>query len=220
VCLLFGIGLMVRFYPAAKPPDLQQKDDLQRQVQQLGNKVDQLEQEQAMPELVLHRYRDSICYIFGIYQVGFSGHRPEFRARISGTGFVVSDGLLATNRHVAEPWYEDPESTLLIRKGAIPRLEKLLAFFPGLPTPVNITPAVVSAQGDLAVLNIEDIQAVHQLRPVPLAVDTPTPGELVAVVGYPMGVLGMVAKSPPAVYDRLAYRRDDQGAANELAALS
>jgi hypothetical protein len=35
-----------------------------------------------------------------------------------------------------------------------------------------------------------------------------------------MGVLGMVAKSPTAVYDRLAFRRDDQGAANELAALS
>ncbi len=30
----------------------------------------------------------------------------------------------------------------------------------------------------------------------------------------------MVAKSPPAVYDRLAYRRDDVGAASELAALS
>jgi len=42
----------------------------------------------------------------------------------------------------------------------------------------------------------------------------------VAVVGYPMGVLGMVAKSPAAVYDRLAYRRDDIRAANELAALS
>jgi len=41
-----------------------------------------------------------------------------------------------------------------------------------------------------------------------------------AVVGYPMGVLGMVAKSPPAVYERLAFRRDDQGSANELAALS
>jgi hypothetical protein len=57
---------------------------------------------------------------------------------------------------------------------------------------------------------------VHQLRPLPLAADTPNPGELVAVVGYPMGV----SKSPPAVYDRLAYRRDDQGAASELAALS
>jgi S1-C subfamily serine protease len=219
VCLLAGMILMVHYYPAAQPPD-PEKNDLQRQVLQLGHQVQQLEQEQAMPAQVLHRYRDSICYIFGVYQVGFRGRQPELRTRISGTGFVVSDGLLATNRHVAEPWYEDPESALLIRRGAVPRLEKLLAFFPGLPTPVNITPAVVSAQGDLAVLRIEDTESVHQLRPVPLAADIPNPGELVAVVGYPMGVLGMVAKSPPAVYDRLAYRRDDQGAANELAALS
>jgi S1-C subfamily serine protease len=223
VCLLVGVGLMVRFYPAAQPADVQtdaQRNDLQKQVQQLSREVQQLEQEQAMPAVVLHRYRNSICYVFGIYQVGFAGHQPEFRARISGTGFVVADGLLATNRHVAEPWYEDPESTVLIRKGAKPRLEKLLAFFPGLPTPVNIAPAVLSAQGDLAVLRIEDSQAVHQLRPLPLAAAVPNPGALVAVVGYPMGVLGMVAKSPPAVYDRLAFRRDDQGAANELAALS
>jgi S1-C subfamily serine protease len=224
VFLLAGAGLMVRYYPAAQPIDLQksdvQRNDLQKQVQQLSNQVQQLEQEQAMPALVLHRYRNSICYVFGIYQVGFAGRAPELRARISGTGFVVSDGLLATNRHVAEPWYQDPESTLLIGKGATPRLEKLLAFFPGLSTPVNITPAVLSAQGDLAVLRIEDSQAVHLLRPLPLARDMPNPGELVAVVGYPMGVLGMVAKSPPAVYARLAFRRDDQGAANELAALS
>jgi S1-C subfamily serine protease len=219
VFLLVGAGVMVRYYRATQPTDLQ-KNDLQRQVQQLTHDVQELRQEQAMPALVLNRYRNSICYIFGIYQVGWEGRQPELRARISGTGFVVSDGLLATNRHVAEPWYEDPESTVLIRKGAMPRLEKLLAFFPGLSTPVNITPAVLSAQGDLAVLRIEDSQAVHQLRPLPLAQDIPNPGELVAVVGYPMGVLGMVAKSPPAVYDRLAFRRDDQGAANELAALS
>jgi hypothetical protein len=223
--LLVGAGLMVRYFPAAPPPaDLQkstlQNSDVQRQMQQLSGEVRELKQEQAMPALVLHRYRNSICYIFGIYQVGFAGRAPELRARISGTGFVVSDGLLATNRHVAEPWYEDPESSVLVRRGATPRLEKLLAFFPGLSTPVNITPAVLSAQGDLAVLHIEDLQAVHQLRPLPLAAEIPNPGELVAVVGYPMGVLGMVAKSPPAVYDRLAYRRDDQGAANELAALS
>jgi outer membrane murein-binding lipoprotein Lpp len=234
VCLLAGAILMIRYYPGTQPHDLDkadlekaagQRNDLQRQLAQLGHDVQQLEQEQAMPVLVLHRYRNSICYIFGIYNVGFPDRPPEFRARISGTGFVVSDGLLATNRHVAQPWYEDSQSTMLIRKGATPRLEKLLAFFPGLPTPLNISPAVLSAQGDLAVLRIspvhgEDAEVVHQLRPLPLAADVPNPGELVAVVGYPMGILGMVAKSPPAVYDRLAYRRDDQGAANELAALS
>src|SRR5207245_4239466 len=69
-------------------------------------------------------------------------------------------------------------------------------------------------------LRIEDSFAMHQLRPLPLDESRPEPGELVAVIGYPMGVLGMVAKSPTAVYDRLAFRRDDQGAANELAALS
>jgi S1-C subfamily serine protease len=219
IFLLIGVGVMVRYYPAKRTSD-PHKNDLQKQVQQLSHQVQQLEQEQDMPAQVLNRYRNSICYIFGVYQVGLPGHTPQLRARISGTGFVVADGLLATNRHVAEPWYEEAESTLLISKGATPRLEKLLAYFPGMPTPLIITPAVLSAQGDLAVLHIEESPAMHQLRPLPLAADIPTPGELVAVVGYPMGVLGMVAKSPPAVYEKLAFRRDDQGAAGELAALS
>ncbi len=212
--LLVTALLLADYYPAAKTSPLEQ------QVQKLSYEVQQLKQEQAMPALVLNRYRNSICYIFGVYNVGFGGRATLLRARISGTGFVVADGLLATNRHVAEPWYEDPESTALLRRGATPHLEKLVAFFPGLAAPVNITPAELSAQGDLAVLRIADSQAVHQLRPLPLAGDIPDPGELVSVVGYPMGVLGMVAKSPPAVYERLAFRHDDIGAANELAALS
>lgn len=212
--LLVTVGLVAHYYPGAATTELQ------AQVQKLSREVQQLKQDQAMPAQVLNRYRDSICYIFGVYQVGFKGHPPELRARVSGTGFVVAAGLLATNRHVAEPWYQDPDSAILLHKGATPHLEKLLAFFPGLPAPVNLTPAALSAQGDLAVLHIEDSRLVQQLRPLPLAGAIPSPGELVSVVGYPMGVLGMVAKSPPAVYERLAFRRDDQGAASELAALS
>lgn len=219
VFLLVGTGFVAHYY-APQPTNNLKDQDLKNQVQQLTLQVDQLRQEQAMPAMVLNRYRNSICYIFGVYQVGFAEQRPALRARISGTGFVVANGLLATNRHVAEPWYGDPESSALIQKGATPRLEKLLAFFPGLLTPVKITPVTLSAHGDLAVLSVEDSQAVNQLQPLPLAAGPSNPGELVAVIGYPMGVLGMVAKSPTAVYDRLAFRRDDVGAANELAALS
>ena len=121
---------------------------------------------------------------------------------------------------MAEPWYGDTESEALIRKGAIPELEKLVAFFPNSPTPVNITPAVFAKDDDLAVVNIADSPITRELRPLPLAKGESTPGELVTVLGYPMGVLGMVAKSPSAVYDRLAYRHDDINAASELAALS
>ncbi|MBV8052743.1 MAG: trypsin-like peptidase domain-containing protein [Acidobacteriaceae bacterium] len=214
VFVLVTVALVAHYYPRHT------SNDLETEVQSLRYEVQQLKQEETMPALVLNRYRDSICFIFGIYQVGFDGRAPELRARISGSGFVVANGLLATNRHVAEPWFQDPDSAVLIHKGAKPRLEKLLAYFPGSAQPINVTAAALSADGDLAVLHIDDSQAVRQLRPLPLAENPPNPGELVSVVGYPMGVLGMVAKSPPAIYERLAYRRDDQGAASELAALS
>lgn len=192
---------------------------LQQQIRSLSQQVAQLQQEQEMPSVVLNRYRNSICYIFGIYQVGFANQKPLQRTRISGTGFVVANGLIATNRHVAEPWYGDPDSGALIDKGATPRLEKMVAYFPGSPAPVNLTPAALSSDGDLAVMRMGDAAGLS-LAPLPLAEDKPNAGELVAVVGYPMGVLGMMAKAPTPVYARLAFRRDDQGAASELAALS
>jgi S1-C subfamily serine protease len=193
--------------------------ELRHEIHNLTYEVRQLGQEQDMPAQVLSRYRNFICYIFGIYQLGLSAHGPAVRARFSGTGFVVADGLVATNRHVAEPWYKDPDDTALIRQGATPHVVKLLAFFPGLPEGVRLTPLAVSAQGDLAVLHIEDPDTVRQLRPLPLSASTPQPGELVSVVGYPMGVFGMVAKAPEAIYESLALRHDDQIAA-QLAALS
>jgi hypothetical protein len=191
---------------------------LQDQVRTLSAQVHELQQEQEMPAVVLNRYRNSICYIFGIYEVGYPNQKPLQRTRISGTGFLVADGLIATNRHVAEPWYGDPDSDALIDRGASATLEKLVAYFPGSAEPVNLKPAVLSSDGDLAI-----VRAPHGtwgLQPLPLAGDKPNPGELVAVVGYPMGVLGMMAKAPTPVYARLAYRHDDQGTAGELAALS
>lgn len=215
IFILAGTAILL-YYKGPRATDA----NVEAQLKQLSGQVNSLKQEEAMPAMVLNRYRNSICYVFGIYRVGFPGKKPTLRARISGSGFVVATGLLATNRHVAEPWYEDPESSALIAKGAKPELEKLLAFFPGLSTPVNITPLAWTADGDLAVLQIDDSAAVRQLRPLPFADKPSTPGELVTVIGYPMGILGMVAKAPPAVYERLALRNDDQGAANELAALS
>jgi len=212
--LLVGTGLVVQYY--APPPT----DDLQDQVRQLHQQVETLKREQAMPVMVLNRYRNSICYVFGVYQVGFPHQPPRLRARVSGTGFVVASGLLATNRHVAEPWYGDQEADVLIRHGAVASLEKLVAFFPGSPTPFEITPSVVSAHNDLAVLHLEFTALTRGLAPLPLATTATPPGELVTVIGYPMGVAGMVAKSPTEVYERLAYRHDDINAASELAALS
>lgn len=219
IVLVIGAAAMLHYYSPAtvqNPPP----DELHKQVQQLSQQVAQLEQQQAMPALVLNRYRNSIGYIYGIYQVGFANQPAAIRARVSGTGFLVRDGLLATNRHVAEPWYGDTEAEALIQRGATAMLESLVIFFPASPTPVALTPGAVSSVGDLAVLKIEDKNAVRGLAVPPLAKGIALPGELVTVIGYPMGIAGMVAKSPSGIYQRLAYRHGDITAASELAALS
>jgi len=219
VVMFLGALALVHYYaPTAAqgaPPS-----DLQKQVHELTAQVEELKQEQAMPALVLNRYRNSIGYIYGVYQVGYANQRPAIRARVSGTGFLVGNGLLATNRHVAEPWYGDSESERLIRQGATAMLENLVVFFPGSPTPVNLSPASVSTTSDLAILRTADSDLVRGLPVLPLAKTASVPGEHVTVIGYPMGIAGMVAKSPSGIYERLAYRHNDISAASELAALS
>ncbi|MGA8502415.1 MAG: serine protease [Candidatus Sulfotelmatobacter sp.] len=219
VVLLVGAVAMFHYYAPVTTEGVQ-PDELQKQVTQLSQQVAQLEKEQAMPALVLNRYRNSIGYIYGVYDVGFANQPATIRARVSGTGFLVGDGLLATNRHVAEPWYGDSEAEGLIQQGATAMLESLVVFFPNSLTPVNLTPGAVSSTSDLAVLKIENKQALNGLAVLPLAKGVAAPGELVTVIGYPMGIAGMVAKSPTGIYQRLAYRHNDITAASELAALS
>jgi S1-C subfamily serine protease len=219
VALLIGAAAMFHYYAPATAEG-PRPDDLQNQVHTLTQQVAQLEQKQDMPALVLSRYRNSIGYIYGVYQVGFANQPAAIRARVSGTGFLVGDGLLATNRHVAQPWYGDSEAEGLINRGATAMLESLVVFFPGSPTPLTLSAGAVSSTRDLAVLKIEDKDAVRGLAVLPLAKGIALPGELVTVIGYPMGIAGMVAKSPTGIYQRLAYRHNDITAASELAALS
>ena len=60
VLLVVATGLLLHSYTPAPT------NDLEAQVQQLNQQVQLLKQEQAMPVMVLNRYRNSICYVFGV----------------------------------------------------------------------------------------------------------------------------------------------------------
>lgn len=212
VLALVGAGVMAHYYA---PPETAQ---LEQQVHQLSTQVADLEKQQSFSAAAVDDARDSIAYIYGIYHV--SGHGLRFRARVAGTGFVVAPGLLATNRHVAEPWYGDREVAVALRQGGTPVLEKLVAYFPGSPLPVSLETAVVAKRGDLAVLRFEATAFTNKLHPLTMSKTLPHVGESVSVLAYPMGVTGMVAKSPALVYERLSSHPDDADTAGELAALS
>jgi S1-C subfamily serine protease len=196
-----------------------QAKDLRHEIQSLRDEVSSLKQEQKIPSLALTRYRNSVCYLVGTYRITFPHKPPARRTRISGTGFVVDTGLVATNRHVAQPWYKDADSEALIRLGAVPSLENLVAYFPGVASPVPVKTVALSRTDDLALVRMHDAPELN-LEALPLSSGEPGAGDAVAVVGYPMGVLGMMAKSPNEVYAHLASRHDSQNSARELATLS
>ncbi len=212
--MLAGALVMVYFYAPSQDAELAQK------VHDLSRQVEELQQQQTQSVAAVNEARDSVAYIFGIYHVSGHTRGQSFRARVGGTGFVVAPGLLATNRHVAEPWYGDREAAAALSQGASAELEKLIAYFPGSPEPVSLRPVVLAKQGDLAVLRIEDNTFTQKLHPLTLAQVQPHVGEAVSVLAYPMGVTGMVAKSPAIVYERLSSHPDDGDTAGELAALS
>jgi S1-C subfamily serine protease len=212
VLALVGAGLMAHYYA---PPD---SSGLEQQVHQLTSQVENLERQQSVSAAAVDEARESVAYVYGIYHI--SGPGRNLRARVAGTGFVVAPGLLATNRHVAEPWYGDREVAMALRRGGTPVLEKLVAYFPGSPLPVKLETAALAEQGDLAVLRIEPTAFTNKLRPLRMSRSQPHVGEAVSVLAYPMGVTAMVAKSPALVYERLASHPDDAETAGELAALS
>lgn len=214
VLALLGAGVMAHYYTPSSAADLEQ------QVHQLSRQVEDLQRQQSFSTAAVDDARESVAYICGIYHVSGGTGQHGFRARVAGTGFMVAPGLLATNRHVAEPWYGDREAAAALLQGATPVLEKLFAYFPGSPLPVELQPAVLAKHGDLAVLQVENTAFTQKLRPLPLAQAPPHVGDPVSVLAYPMGVTGMVAKSPAAVYERLSSHSDDAGTAGELAALA
>jgi len=214
VLALVGALLMAHYYA---PSPSAETSGLEQQVHQLSQQVEQLQQAQSFSGAAVDDARDSVAYIYGIYHVAGKQH---LRARVAGTGFVVAPGLLATNRHVAQPWYGDREVEAALRPGESPVLEKLVAYFPGSPLPVTLQPVVLAKHGDLAVLHMETTAFTQKLRPLTLASKSPRVGESVSVLAYPMGVTGMVAKSPAVVYERLSSHPDNADTAGELAALS
>jgi S1-C subfamily serine protease len=144
---------------------------------------------------LVDQYRASVCYIYTSYKVHYFGRTTVLR-QSGGTGFVVGSGLIATNRHVIEPWWENQRQQMRLRAGALFRVSKILAFFPGRSEPVTLSEPLVSSTSDVALVHFS-LWPGHVPAPLPLADLRPALGEPVIVLGYPAGVSGMVASSSP-----------------------
>lgn len=107
-----------------------------------------------------------------------------------GTGFLVGDGFVLTNRHVAQPWLADERAqSLNSTVPGQPRLKKLVAFFPDQVQPVTLKFKQAAQREDLAVCTFElkDVSEKTPVLPLEKDSDTVAVGKTVVTMGYPSG---------------------------------
>ncbi len=146
---------------------------------------------------------------FGQPLFTFDGDGPLYQIPYTGTAFLVDseEGLLLTNRHVALPWEFDETARSLIKGGFVGVMHEMRGYFPGMSNPVSLEFVAASAVGDLAILKPDSATMARTsfsaLEPLHLSSVQPVPGDGVIVLGYPLGVRALLARSGPAILAEL-----------------
>ncbi|NNG15760.1 MAG: trypsin-like serine protease [Gemmatimonadales bacterium] len=132
---------------------------------------------------------------------------PVFEVRYTGTGFIASsNGLILTNRHVAVPWEFDEAAAGIIAQGFTPVMRRFIAYMPGVEKPFDVQTVRVSDEADLALLRgsavADSIVALH------LSIAPVHPGQEVIVLGYPLGIRALMARTGATFVQQLLSEGD------------
>jgi serine protease Do len=194
IFLLGFIGVITLFY------------NIYSSLTETTKRVELLEFESTIGEKIIKEFSKGVCLI----QCSFSlvdevsgeplkswNNGRLLTNNLTGTGFVVSKGKILTNRHVAEPWWQQTSQFVPTEPGLKPRIEEFRAFFPNVKEPVPLKVVKVSEVADVALLsfNPEGIDLpVLELEP---SGQNAIEGEPVVLLGYPAGMNALYAKSDP-----------------------
>lgn len=130
--------------------------------------------------------------------VTLDGSGPLVESFYTGTGFIVSeDGWVVTNRHVALPWDFDEAAQDMIKQGLTPVMHRFKTFLPGISEGLTTEFVTASDSEDVAVLRVLGLKG--RAPSLPLADRLPIAGEEVLVMGYPLGLRALMARSGPQI---------------------
>jgi len=178
----------------------------------MKRRLQELETERSSAQLLIKRYGRSVCFLYGAYgflEKGQSTGDPGNLFEYTGTGFLISKkGFIVTNQHLVEPWTMDPSGVEIVKDGFQPKLVTLLAYCPENTQPFKVVVVEKSEQGDIALGQLSPVP--QGMRPIPLRTSAPSGvvGEAVVVLGYPVGVEGVLARMRGDVVDALLKKRE------------
>jgi S1-C subfamily serine protease len=134
------------------------------------------------------------------------GDGPVFEVQYTGTGFVVDSvatgDLIVTNRHVALPWEFDENARGILQRGFEGVPVRLRGFLPGSATEIVVSLSRASESADLALLRASGLPA--SVGRLTFSDRVPNAGDGIVVLGYPLGIRALVARTDPAFLEGLA----------------
>jgi len=198
---------------------------LRQQLNETTGRLRRIEAESAAAEGVIRSYAPSVCLLHvsvafvdrasrrslrygaidrngeplkdsdGKIVYTLEGRAPEVRADFFGTGFIVDDGKILTNHHVAQPWWHNDELAYVEKQGLESVIGSMTAYFPESARGIPVEAQEISEEADLALLrgNLSELK-----RPI-LKLDSRTQaavsGQPLLSLGYATGLSAILART-------------------------
>lgn len=139
-----------------------------------------------------------------------TGSGPEVRVDVFGTGFLVAEGRILTNRHVVEPWWHDEELRALEKNGFVAVLNALNAYFPDVQQALPARVLKISPDADLAVVSADLSRLKRPIVELDFRESATASGRPVVLLGYPTGLAALLARAGDDVIRELAAETHGQ----------
>jgi DNA-binding response OmpR family regulator/S1-C subfamily serine protease len=207
--------------------------ELQRQLEETNSRLALVQSDSEAAEGVIRTYAPSVCLLHvsvafrdrnsgrllrygGITPAGeplkdsdgniiysLDGRAPEVRQDFFGTGFIVGDGRILTNHHVAQPWWKNDEMDAALKQGLEPVIAEFTGYFPDQSNGIPVEIAQISDDADLALLRGD----LSNLKRPTLRLDSrkeaAISGQSLISLGYATGISAILARAGEDTVDQI-----------------
>lgn len=138
-----------------------------------------------------------------------AGPGPEVKLDVFGTGFVAgTGGKVITNRHVAEPWWNNDDLASLTNQGFQAEISTIRAYFPNDPRAFTAEIQEISKGTDLATMRVNMQDLKRSILSVDSSKAAALPGQPIVLMGYATGLAAILARTDDATAQQIMSRSD------------
>lgn len=185
-------------------------ESLRAELRQYAKLADEEYRRRAAMQRVMNTYSRGVGLIHGVFTLRerrddgvasvTDAEGKPLRLEYLGSGFLVSSvGQIVTNRHVAEPWWNNDSIAPLLAGGLEPAFVALTVTFPE-HEPIVVDPTTIRVSSDGADV-AAFIAPVHDVPVLPLSGRDlqELRGDRLMLLGYPTGLAALLARAEPEV---------------------